>query len=84
MNHLGTISCDSASTRVSTRSRPGAVPSRIEDSEALLRAPPRPGRKRTYKSDVTHAAQKGTGNYVQWMIDSVKSRLQALVEAFLA
>ena len=75
---------DSASGRLSTRSGSGAPRPRVDNSEALLRPPTRPGRTRASSSDVTPAASVGTENRVQWMINAIQPRIQAWVEAFLA
>ena len=75
---------DSASGRLSTRSGRGAPRPRVDNPEALLRPPPRPGRTRASASDVTPAASVGTENYVQWMINAIQPRIQAWVEEFLA
>ena len=75
---------DSISGRLSTRTGSGAPRPGVDNSEALVRPPPRPGRMRASASDVTPAASIGTKNRVQWMIDAIQPRIQASVEAFLA
>ena len=75
---------DSASGRLSTRCGSGPPRPRVDNPEALLRPPPRPGRMRASASDVTPVASVGTEKRVQWMINAIQPRIQAWVEAFLA
>ena len=75
---------DSASGRLSTHKVSGAPRPRVDNREALLRPPPRPGRTRASASDVTPAASVGSENRVQWMINAIQPRIQAWVEEFLA
>ena len=75
---------DSASGRLSTRSGSGAPRPRVDNPEALLRPPRRPGRTRASASDVTLAASVGTENRVLWMINPIQPRIKAWVVEFLA
>ena len=74
---------DSASGRLSTRSGRCAPRPRVDNPEALLRPPPRPGRTQASASDFMPATSVSTGNRVKWMIDAIQPRMQAWFEKFL-
>ena len=75
---------DSASWRLSIRYSRGALRSRVDTLEALLRLPPQLGGMQSSELDVTPAVSVGTVNGVQCMIGAIKPQFQAWLETFLA